>query len=210
MFSFSGFKSSQKAKIAFCGASSVGIVSFDHWLSVQLNSPYYSSNSQYYYQAGTGSPNRSHVLLNSMSRLHLSNSDQIGICPRNQQAYVYFTASNIEQESYDIIKSTDKYTKGLTDEGKIKVKGNVSSALSKLSKITKKKPVEKKAKGGRVGLKSGNGFPDLSGDGKTTFKDILIGRGVIKKGKKKTMMAKKSKTPMDKAVRKDKKKKRII
>ena len=28
-------------------------------------------------------------------------------------------------------------------------------------------------------------FPDLSGDGKTTFKDILIGRGVIKKKKKK-------------------------
>ena len=28
-------------------------------------------------------------------------------------------------------------------------------------------------------------FPDLSGDGKTTFKDILIGRGVIKKTKKK-------------------------
>ena len=27
-------------------------------------------------------------------------------------------------------------------------------------------------------------FPDLSGDGKTTFKDILIGRGVIKKKKK--------------------------
>ena len=28
-------------------------------------------------------------------------------------------------------------------------------------------------------------FPDLSGDGKTTFKDILIGRGVIKKKTKK-------------------------
>ena len=56
-------------------------------------------------------------------------------------------------------------------------------------------------KGGRVGLKGGS-FPDLSGDGKTTFKDILIGRGVIKKGKKKTMMAKKSKSPMDKTVRK--------
>ena len=27
-------------------------------------------------------------------------------------------------------------------------------------------------------------FPDLSGDGKTTFKDILIGRGIIKKKKK--------------------------
>jgi len=62
-------------------------------------------------------------------------------------------------------------------------------------------------KGGRVGLKGGS-FPDLSGDGKTTMKDILIGRGVIKKGKKK-MMAKKSEAPMEKAVKK-KNKKRII
>ena len=59
-------------------------------------------------------------------------------------------------------------------------------------------------KGGRVGLKGGS-FPDLSGDGKTTFKDILIGRGVIKKGKK----DKKTKTPIQKAVKKDKKKKVI-
>ena len=36
----------------------------------------------------------------------------------------------------------------------------------------------------RKGMKKG-GFPDLSGDGKTTMKDILIGRGVIKKGDKK-------------------------
>jgi len=34
------------------------------------------------------------------------------------------------------------------------------------------------------GLKKG-GFPDLSGDGKVTMKDILMGRGVIKKPKKK-------------------------
>ena len=41
-------------------------------------------------------------------------------------------------------------------------------------------------KGGRVGLKGGS-FPDLTGDGKVTFADILKGRGVIngkKKGKK--------------------------
>ena len=120
------------------------------------------------------------------------------------------TLKEFQKHKDDIIKSTEKFSKNLTDEGKIKIKKTVAPALSKLSKITKKKPVENKAKGGRVGLKSGNGFPDLSGDGKTTFKDILIGRGVIKKGKKKTMMAKKSKTPMDKAVRKDKKKKRII
>jgi hypothetical protein len=116
-----------------------------------------------------------------------------------------------QKHKEDIIKSTNKYGKGLSEEGKIQIKKSVSPALSKLSKITQKKPVENKAKGGRVGLKGGS-FPDLSGDGKTTFKDILIGRGVIKKGNKnkKTMMAKKSKTPMDKAVRKDKKNKRFV
>ena len=56
-------------------------------------------------------------------------------------------------------------------------------------------------KGGRVGLKGGT-FPDHSGDGKITQKDILMAKGVIPKTKKKTMMAKKSKSPMDKAVRK--------
>jgi len=80
------------------------------------------------------------------------------------------------------------------DEGK-KLK-NISYKLDKLEE-----KVKKFNKGGRVNLKKGS-FPDLSGDGKTTFKDILIGRGVIKKGKKKTMMAKKSKSPMDKTVRK--------
>ena len=112
-----------------------------------------------------------------------------------------------QKHKEDIIKSTDKYGKGLSDEGKINVKKAVAPALSKLSKITQKKP--KFNKGGRVGLKGGS-FPDLSGDGEVTKEDILIGRGVLKKKKKKTMMAKKSETPMDKAVRKDKKKKRVI
>ena len=113
-----------------------------------------------------------------------------------------------QKHKEDIIKSTNKHGKGLSEEGKIQIKKTVAPALSKLSKITQKLP-EKKAKGGRVGLKGGS-FPDLSGDGKVTKEDILIGRGVLKKKKKKTMMAKKSETPMDKAVRKDKKKKRII
>ena len=113
-----------------------------------------------------------------------------------------------QKHKEDIIKTTDKHTKGLSEEGKINVRKSVAPALSKVSKITQKLP-EKKAKGGRVGLKGGS-FPDLSGDGKVTKEDILIGRGVLKKKKKKTMMAKKSETPMDKAVRKDKKKKRII
>ena len=33
--------------------------------------------------------------------------------------------------------------------------------------------------------KGGKSFPDLSGDGKVTMKDILMGRGVVKKPKKK-------------------------
>ena len=33
--------------------------------------------------------------------------------------------------------------------------------------------------------KNKKSFPDMSGDGKVTKKDILIARGVIKKGKKK-------------------------
>ena len=48
--------------------------------------------------------------------------------------------------------------------------------------------------GRRIGLKRGT-FPDHSGDGKITKKDILMAKGVIPKPKK-------SKSPMDKAVRK--------
>jgi hypothetical protein len=84
------------------------------------------------------------------------------------------------------------------------------SGISKGKDVTpgiyeSKKKIQKKAKGGRVGLKGGS-FPDLSGDGKTTMKDILMGRGVIPKPKNKKKIAKKIKTPMEKAIKKNKKK----
>ena len=48
---------------------------------------------------------------------------------------------------------------------------------------------EKKMGGGmmgrRFGMKKGSKFPDLTGDGKVTFADILKGRGVINGKKKK-------------------------
>ena len=93
-------------------------------------------------------------------------------------------------------------------KNKLKMKHPLYKSMKKTSDIfTPKEP--KFSKGGRVGLKGGT-FPDLSGDGETTMKDILIGRGVIPKPKgKKKMMAKKSETPMDKAIKK-KNKKRII
>jgi hypothetical protein len=91
-------------------------------------------------------------------------------------------------------------------------KTNLEKALKDVNlKTLKMKGKDMKAKGGRVGLSKGSGFPDYSGDGKITMKDVLMGRGVIpkKKGKKK-MMAKKTETPMQKAVKKNKNKKRII
>ena len=59
----------------------------------------------------------------------------------------------------DLVKGTDKYTKSLTDEGKIQVKKSVQPAAKKISKIMDKKDkIENKAKGGRVGLKRGTGL----------------------------------------------------
>jgi hypothetical protein len=47
------------------------------------------------------------------------------------------------------------------------------------------KAVENKKDGGRMGLKKGSKFPDHSGDGKITQKDILMAKGVIPKTKSK-------------------------
>ena len=101
--------------------------------------------------------------------------------------------------------------KTLSNTEKAKLRNDESKKAFKASEGKTKVFIAPKNfnKGGRVGLKGGS-FPDLSGDGKTTMKDILMGRGVIPKPKgKKKMMAKKSETPMDKAVKK-KNKKRII
>ena len=89
-------------------------------------------------------------------------------------------------------KSTHAIKPG--DKPEVKYKGNVK---------------EQKATGGRVGLKRGTGlmkkksnvqkiketfgpkkkkFPDLTGDGKVTFADILKGRGVINGKKKKKII----------------------
>ena len=121
--------------------------------------------------------------------------------------------STVQKKFQPINEGIAKETRGLRQRlQKLRGEPVTKSGISKGKDVgpgiySPKKSPAKKAKGGRVGLKGGS-FPDLSGDGKTTMKDILIGRGVIKKGKKK-MMAKKSETPMDKAIKK-KNKKRII
>ena len=108
-----------------------------------------------------------------------------------------FKKADLPPSVRDSIETKNKKAALKRDEGK-KLKG-LSYKLHKLEEKVKKKF----NKGGRVGLKRGT-FPDHSGDGKITQKDILMAKGVIPKPKtkKKTMMAKKSKSPMDKAVRK--------
>ena len=108
-----------------------------------------------------------------------------------------FKEADLPPSIRDSIETKNKKAALKRDEGK-KLK-NISYKLDKLEEKVKKRKFNK---GGRVGLKKGS-FPDFSGDGKTTMKDILMARGVIPKPKgKKKMMTKKSKSPMDKTVRK--------
>ena len=75
-------------------------------------------------------------------------------------------------------KDPKKQHKGLVEESKPQKKFKKGKELDR----------EKKMGGGmmgrRFGMKKGSKFPDLTGDGKVTFADILKGRGVIN-GKKK-------------------------
>ena len=112
------------------------------------------------------------------------------------------TKGQMKKQSQDFNRDIQK-VKSKLGQSMQKLKGEPVTE----SGVSKGKDLIKKAKGGRVGLKAGTdpfkkksnvdkiketfgpkkrvnakkGFPDLSGDGKTTFKDILIGRGVIKK-----------------------------
>ena len=86
---------------------------------------------------------------------------------------------------------------GGADTGKMgEVKSKLATAMDKLKKLkamgkkVKKDEVkidnfglrEEKAKGGSA--KKKKKFPDMSGDGKVTMKDVLMARGVIPKNKK--------------------------
>ena len=106
------------------------------------------------------------------------------------------------KEAKEAFKGAKKDLQNMVDTGRaIKVNKKVHrKGVSYSSDDLFPNKKKKFNKGGRVGLKRGS-FPDFSGDGKTTMKDILMARGVIPKPKNKKM-AKKSKSPMDKTVRK--------
>ena len=88
----------------------------------------------------------------------------------------------IQKGKKRITDITDKYAVGFAkDNPKLlkEFRKNSKKNLDSISKIYKGKK-----DGGRMGLKKGS-FPDHSGDGKITQKDILMAKGVIPKTKSK-------------------------
>ena len=84
-------------------------------------------------------------------------------------------------------KGTDEFQKAnpkslVTDKDIKKIQKDTSEKHMK--KVRKEYLRAPKRTGGRIGLKGG-GFPDHSGDGKITKKDILMAKGVIPKPKNK-------------------------
>ena len=89
----------------------------------------------------------------------------------------------IQKGKKRITDITDKYAVGFgknNPELLKKFRKGSKKNLDSISKIYKGKK-----DGGRMGLKSGSKFPDHSGDGKITQKDILMAKGVIPKTKSK-------------------------
>jgi len=96
----------------------------------------------------------------------------------------------------DLVKTTDRYTKNLPGEGKIKVKEAVQPAAKKISGIhdkyekklgpgssNPKAKTENKAKGGRVGLKRGTGLMKKKSNVekiKKTFGTLSVRAGIDK------------------------------
>ena len=89
----------------------------------------------------------------------------------------------------EVFKSIDEKGKGLSLQKRSNIKKSFSEKASKIfdkASKTRKGKMGGGMMGRRMGYKKGSKkFPDLTGDGKVTFADILKGRGVINGKKKK-------------------------
>jgi hypothetical protein len=109
---------------------------------------------------------------------------------------------NVNKEETEMIKLGDKtykVTNGKVTE--VKTSGNLNKtelALIADANPTKRGKTKSKANpgdaGGSIVKLAKGGFPDLSGDGKVTQKDILMGKGVIKMKKGGIVKKKSSRT----------------
>ena len=94
-----------------------------------------------------------------------------------------FKSGTTRQKTFPVEpgKNPKQQYKGLVEE-----RNKASKKMFKKGKELREKKMGGGMMGRRMGMKKGSGkkFPDLTGDGKVTFADILKGRGVIN-GKKK-------------------------
>ena len=94
---------------------------------------------------------------------------------------------NVPKNKAEVLKRDIK----LATQKRKASEAKLDNTIFRINQQKKRLEREKKMGGGmmgrRFGMKKGSKFPDLTGDGKVTFADILKGRGVIngkKKGKK--------------------------
>ena len=78
-----------------------------------------------------------------------------------------------------LIESTKDFFDKMDPDDKKTMKNKFEATLAKFR--SRRATLGGNAKGGSISKLKAGGFPDLSGDGKVTKKDILMGRGVVKK-----------------------------
>ena len=82
-----------------------------------------------------------------------------------------------DKERQKILEMIGKINKGKEEE--------LTFGQKRIKELSKSGSPKNMKKGGRAALKKGSKFPDHSGDGKITQKDILMAKGVIPKTKSK-------------------------
>ena len=84
-----------------------------------------------------------------------------------------------------LIKDAENVFSKLDSDDKKTLSNRYETLINRLKTRRKKlggsKAISGNAKGGSISKLKAGGFPDLSGDGKITKKDVLMGRGVVKK-----------------------------
>tara|TARA_R100001509_G_scaffold89196_1_gene51185 strand:+ start:120 stop:533 length:414 start_codon:yes stop_codon:yes gene_type:complete len=88
----------------------------------------------------------------------------------------------LRDSTRELLESVDRIYKTVAeDKRQGLLEMEIDKAIKRGKPDRKTRNPGKGGKGNVVSLKDGGDFPDLSGDGKVTQKDILIGKGVIKK-----------------------------
>ena len=93
---------------------------------------------------------------------------------------------NVPKTKLEKTKSNLAIAKQKTKASQAKLDNTIFRINQQKKRLEREKKMGGGMMGRRFGMKKGSKFPDLTGDGKVTFADILKGRGVINGKKKKS------------------------